>query len=138
MHSPLHIHTLVCTPICNREEKSLHHVTMVTKFLDLNKPCSCKYYSKENKENEKIDRTFLCMIAPRNKMVAHTFLPSFNNANSQANSHVCQQRLLRFKNFATIYGNMTSHLSSLLPACKSTLVLWTSHYNGRPNKMDSI
>ena len=122
MHSPLHIHTLVCTPICNREEKSLHHVTMVTKFLDLNKPWSCKYCRKENKENGKIDRTFLCMIAPRNKMVAHTFLPSFNNANSQANSHVCQQRLLRFKNFAT-NGNMTSHLSLLLPACKSTLVL---------------
>lgn len=27
----------------NREEKSLRHVAMVAKFLDLNKPCSCKY-----------------------------------------------------------------------------------------------
>ena len=31
----------------NREKKSLHHVAMVTKFLDLNKPCSCKYGRKK-------------------------------------------------------------------------------------------
>ena len=90
--SPLHIHTLVCTPICNREE-SLHHVTMVTKFLDLNKPWPCKYGRKEKKKKmKKIDMTFLCMIAPRSKMVAHTFLPSFNNING----HLCQERLSRF------------------------------------------
>ena len=34
---------------------------------------------------------FLCMIAPRNKIVAHAFLPSFDNANG----HLCQERLLR-------------------------------------------
>lgn len=27
----------------NREEKSLRHITMVAKFLDLSKPWSCKY-----------------------------------------------------------------------------------------------
>ena len=132
MHSPLHIHTLVCTPICNREEKSLHHVTMVTKFLDLNKPWSCKYCSKENKENEKIDRTFLCMIAPRNKMVAHTFLPPFNNANS----HVCEQRLLRFKNFATMvtwcqtspryYLHVSQLLSCEHPTIMDAPIKWTA------------
>ena len=35
--------------------------------------------------------TFLCMIVRRkNKTVAHTFLPSFDNANG----HLCQVRLL--------------------------------------------
>ena len=34
--------------------------------------------------------TFLCMIALNNKMVAHTFLPSLDNANV----HVCQEILL--------------------------------------------
>ena len=33
--------------------------------------------------------TFLCMIALRNKTVAHTFLPSFD-----ANGRLCQERLL--------------------------------------------
>ena len=97
---------------------------MVTKFLDLNKPWSCKYWRKENKENEKIDRTFLCVIAPRNKMVAHTFLPSFNNANG----HLCQQRLLRFRNFATmVTWRHTSppyylHVSQLLPCEHPTIM----------------
>ena len=31
----------------NREKKSLRHVAMVTKFLDLNKPWSCKYGRKK-------------------------------------------------------------------------------------------
>ena len=34
--------------------------------------------------------TFLCMITLNNKMVAHTFLPSLDNANV----HVCQEILL--------------------------------------------
>ena len=36
-------------------EKSLRHVAMDAKFLDLNKPWSCKYGKKKKKENEKID-----------------------------------------------------------------------------------
>ena len=31
----------------NREKTSLRHVAMVTKFLDLNKPWSCKYGRKK-------------------------------------------------------------------------------------------
>ena len=42
--------------------------------------------------------TFLCIIALRNKMVAHTFLPWFDNVNGC----FCQERLLRSKNFATM------------------------------------
>ena len=44
--------------------------------------------------------TFLCMIALRNNMVAHTFLPSFDNANGR----LCQERLLRCRHF----GNMVT------------------------------
>ena len=43
--------------------------------------------------------TFLCMIALRkNKTVAHTFLPSFDNANRR----LSQVRLLWSRNFATM------------------------------------
>ena len=53
---------------------------------------------KKKKQKEKIDMTFLCMTAARNKMVPHTSLPPFNNADG----HLCQERLLRFRNFATM------------------------------------
>ena len=33
----------------NREEKLLRHVAMVAKFMDLNKPWSCKYVRKTKK-----------------------------------------------------------------------------------------
>ena len=42
--------------------------------------------------------TFLFMIAVRNKTVAHTFLPPFDDANGR----LCQERLLRLSNFATM------------------------------------
>ena len=42
--------------------------------------------------------TFLCIIALRKKTVAHTFLPSLDNANGL----LCEERLLRSRNFATI------------------------------------
>ena len=43
--------------------------------------------------------TFLCLIALRkNKTVAHTFLPSFDNANGR----LCQVKLLWSRNFATL------------------------------------
>ena len=42
--------------------------------------------------------TFLCNIVIRDKLVAHTFLPSFDNEIG----HLCQEKLLRFRNFATM------------------------------------
>ena len=48
------------------EETSLHHMSMVTKFLDRNKAWSCKYDRKKNKKLRSV--TFLCMIAFRNKL----------------------------------------------------------------------
>ena len=42
--------------------------------------------------------TFLFMIILGNKMVAHTFLPPFDNENGR----LCQERLLRSSNLATM------------------------------------
>ena len=42
--------------------------------------------------------TFVCMSALGNKTVAHTFVPSFDNANGR----LCQERLSRSRNFATV------------------------------------
>ena len=42
--------------------------------------------------------TFLYIIALRNKTVAHTFLPSFDNANDR----LCQERLMKSRNLATM------------------------------------
>ena len=53
--------------------------------------------------------TFLCIIALRNKTVAHTFLPSFDNANGRG--HLCKERLLRSRNFASMV--MRRHTSLL-------------------------
>ena len=56
---------------------------MVEKFLDLNKPISCKYGGKKEKEKRTGMQSFLCMIALRNKTVAYTWLPPFENANGR-------------------------------------------------------
>ena len=69
---------------------------MVAKFLDLNKPWSCKYSRNNNKKLTCL--TFLCMIALRNKTVTHTILPPFDNANGR----LCQEGLLRNRHFATM------------------------------------
>ena len=67
--------------------------------------------------------TFLCMTALRNKTVAHTFLPSFDNANGR----VCQERLLRSRNFATMVTcrAVKKFLSSRL--IMNTRQLWNAH-----------
>ena len=81
--------------IFNRERKCLRDVAMVAKYPDLNRQWSCKYGRKKNGHD---CMTFLCMIALRNRTVAHTFLPSFDNANGR----LCQERLLRSRNLATM------------------------------------
>ena len=58
----------------SREEKSLRHVVIVAKFLDLNKPRSCKYGGKTDALK---CMTFLCLTALKKKTVFHTILPSF-------------------------------------------------------------
>ena len=54
----------------------------------------------------KLTRTFLCMIALRNKTVADTFLPSFDNANGR----LFQRKIVEFQE-SYYHGNLTSHLS---------------------------
>ena len=56
--------------------KSLRHFAMVAKFLDLNKPWSCKY-------GKKACMTFLRMIAINTKPIANTFLPSLGPSKSR-------------------------------------------------------
>ena len=51
--------------------------------------------------------TFLYIIALRNKTVSHTFLPWFDNVKGR----LCQERLLRSRNFATM---VMQHHTTLL------------------------
>ena len=61
-----------------------------------------------DKKTEKIEiRDFPFMIAVRNKAVVHAYLASFDNANSR----LCQERLFRSGNFATM---VTRHRASPL------------------------
>lgn len=60
---------------------SLCHVAMVEKFLGLDKPWFNKYGRKKAKKFTFM--TFLPMIALRNKMLSHGFLPSFDNTNDR-------------------------------------------------------
>ena len=69
-----------------RGEKSLRHVAMVANFLDLNKPWSNNIAEKKTKRKMTYI-PFLLITVLRNKTVAHTFLPSFENANGR----LCQE-----------------------------------------------
>ena len=76
----------------HREEKLLRRVAMVAKFLDLNMPGPANVAKKK-----KIAKTLTVKDFPelRNKIVAHIF-PSY------ANGRLCQEILLRFRNFVTM------------------------------------
>ena len=82
--------------IANREEKWLRHAAMVATFLDLNKQSrSC---CNRKKTKKLTCMSFRCMIALRDKTVAHTFPLSFDNTNDR----LSQERLLRSRNLATM------------------------------------
>ena len=74
-----------------------------SKFLDLDKPWFNKYGRKKAKKFTFM--TFPPTIALRNKMLTHSFLPSFNNANDR----LCQEEIQKF----CYNSNVTSHFSSL-------------------------
>ena len=59
--------------------QSLLQDDMEAKFLDLNKPWSCKYGKQKNEHVWQLSCD--CMIALRNKTIAHTILPSIDDAN---------------------------------------------------------
>ena len=77
---------------------------MVAKCLDPNKLWSCKYGRKKL-----TCLTFLYMITLRNKTVAHTFLPSLDNAEWPSLS-----RKVAGIQKCCYHGNLTSHFSSRL------------------------
>ena len=64
---------------CNPPRQKPPSWTSLAKFLaDLSNPRSCKY------GREKLACvTFLCIVALGNKTLAHTFLPTFDNANGR-------------------------------------------------------
>ena len=78
---------------------------MVTKFLNPNKPWSCKYGRKQRKAC----KTFQCMILMRNKTVAHTILHIVPQSKWQSLS----RKSVKIQKFCS-YGNLTAHFSSLL------------------------
>ena len=67
---------------------------MGAKFVELKKRCLANMTGK----NIKIVLNFLCSIALKDKLEAHTFLPSFDNEISR----LCQEKLLRSRIFATM------------------------------------
>ena len=66
--------TFPCLFAC-REEKSLRHVAMVARFLDLIKPWSCKYGREKKRQNWHEWLSCVWLNSCRNKTVAHTFPP---------------------------------------------------------------
>ena len=66
--------------------------------------------------------TFLSLIVLRNKTVAHTFLPSFDNANSR----LCQERFLRSSNIATMVTCIRPH----------GLLTTIDNYSSSPNRLE--
>ena len=59
--------------------QSLLHDAMEAQFLDLNNQGSCKYGKQKNEHVWRLSCDY--MIALRNKTIAHTILPSIDDAN---------------------------------------------------------
>ena len=113
------------------EKRSLCHVAMVEKFLGLDKPWFNKYGRKKAKKITFM--TFPPTIALRNKMLTHSFLPSFDNANDR----LCQEEIQKF----CYNGNVTLHFSSLLymwntswKVCEDGIQLGSELLNPKWNK----
>ena len=70
-------------------EKSLRHVAMEAKFPDLNKPWSCKYDTNDFPVHH-------CTQEQNGN--PYFFFHGFDNAKC----HLCQERLLRYRNFANM------------------------------------
>ena len=86
----------------NRDKKSLRHVTMAAIFLDLKKPWS----SKNGRKNEKIDVYDFPVHDCTQELNGS---PYFSSIDRQCKCRLCQERLLRSRNFAIIDSNVTSH-----------------------------
>ena len=63
---------------------------------------------QEKKTKKLTCMSFLCMIALRNKIITHTFLPSFDNTNSR----LCQERLRTLRsNNGDVHENFAEKLA---------------------------
>ena len=83
-----------------REEKSLRHVNMVAQplMISINRcPGNMEKDKQTNKQTMDM-YDFPVHDCTQKQTVANTFLPSFNNANGR----LCQERLLRSRNFAAM------------------------------------
>ena len=94
-------------------EKSLRHVAIVAKFVDLNQPWSCKY-GRKNDKNDMYD------------FPVHHCTPKQNGSSyfssiDKANCRLCQERLLRLGNFAAVATLKTTR--ELESKCFSQLFL---------------
>ena len=72
----------------NREEKSLRHVAMVTKFVELNKRCPASMAEKSK----------ICMY----DFPVQDYTQEQNSNPYLSSGRLCQGRLLRSRNFATM------------------------------------
>ena len=100
----------ILTEICklnvlrNREEKSSRHVAMVAKFLDLNKPCSCKYGRKK-----KIDIYYFPIHGCTQEQNDRPYFPSILR---QCKWPSVSGKIVEFQKFC-YHGYVMSHRSSL-------------------------
>lgn len=80
----------------NTEEKSLHHVDKVAKFLDLNSLWPCKRGRKKMTK-------MTCMTFPVHHCTREqNCSPFFHCLTNYANGCLCQERRFRFRTFATM------------------------------------
>ena len=90
--------------ICGGEqnrEKSLRHVAMAAKFLNLNKPWSYKYTVVADKKSDRYD------------------FPAHECTQEQRKWSFLSRKVVEIKTFC-YHGNVSSHLSSLLSDNKSS------------------
>ena len=90
------------------EETSLHHMSMVTKFLDRNKAWSCKY---DRRKKQKIDISdFPVHDCLQKQTVSSYFISSIVQ---QCKWPSLSRKIIEIQKVCNV-GNMTSHFSSLL------------------------
>ena len=80
----------------SRMERSLRHVAMVAKFLDLNNLGPVNMTGKKTKKLVRYD--FPMQDCTQKQNGSPFFFPSFDDANGR----LCQERLLKSKTFPTI------------------------------------
>ena len=88
-----------------REETSLHHMSMVAKFLDLNKAWSCKY-DRKNKKLTQVTPVHDCL----QKQTVSSY---FSSIVQQCKWPSLSRKIIEIQKVCNV-GNMTSHFSSLL------------------------